>query len=383
MAGIEIRLDWSLIIIFWLIAVNLGAGLFPARHPDWSPALSWTMAVIAAVLFLLSVLAHELAHALVGRAYGVPVERITLFVFGGVAQITREPPSPRAELLMAAVGPLTSIVIGVAATVLGALMAGRIPEMAADPMAALRWLGPGTTLLLWLGPVNILLGVFNLVPGFPLDGGRVLRAILWGVTHSFVRATRLAAGLGRLFGGLLIAAGVAMMLGAHVPWLGSGLVQGLWLAFIGWFLSNAAAMSYRQVLTQESLAGVRVDQVMRPAPGPVPADLSVRVLVDQHLMQTDHQAFPVARGDELIGLVSVADVRVLPRERWESTAVEEIMTPAGELETARPDESTAEVLDRLRGRGVEQLPVVDAGRLTGMVRRIDIVRWLELHPTPA
>ena len=185
-SGIEVRVHWSLLFIFWLIVVNLGAGLFPARHPDWSAGMSWLMAGLAAVLFFLSILAHELSHALVGRATGIPVDGITLFIFGGVARMRGEPPSPRSELLMTIVGPLTSLGIGVIASIWGALLASPVVMDVGDPLKALQDVSPLATVMLWLGPINIMIGLFNLVPGFPLDGGRVLRAVLWAWTQGSV-----------------------------------------------------------------------------------------------------------------------------------------------------------------------------------------------------
>src|SRR5689334_420288 len=265
-AGVEVRVDWSLLIVFWLIVVNLGGGLFPAHHPDWSPALSWGVAVIAAVAFFLSILAHELSHALVGRANGVPVAGITLFIFGGMAHMRGEPGSPRAELAMTVVGPLTSLIIGGAASWWGAHLAASALIDATDPLRAFQDVGPLATVLLWLGPINIMLGLFNLIPAFPLDGGRVLRAALWAGTRDLTKATRWAAGIGQAFGMLLIFAGISMLLGIRVPWLGRGLIPGLWTAFIGWFLYRAAAASYSRVLISDLLDDVPVARLMRRDP---------------------------------------------------------------------------------------------------------------------
>ena len=218
--GVEVRLDWSLLVVFWLILVNLGGGLFSAHHPDWSPALRWGLAAIAAALFILSILAHELSHALVGRANGVQIAGITLFIFGGVAHMRGEPRSPRAELLMAAVGPLTSLLIGVVASLWGAYLAAPAVLDPADPLRAFQGVSPFATVLLWLGPINVMIGLFNLIPGFPLDGGRVLRAALWAGTRDLTKATRWAAMVGRAFGFLLIVAGVSMMFGVAIPFLG-------------------------------------------------------------------------------------------------------------------------------------------------------------------
>jgi Zn-dependent protease/CBS domain-containing protein len=382
-AGVEVRVDWSLLIVFWLIVVNLGGGLFPAHHPDWTPAMNWGVAAIAAVMFFLSILAHELSHALVGRANGVPVAGITLFIFGGVAHMRGEPHSPRAELLMTAVGPLTSLLIGAVAFWWGAHLAARafVNLDPGDPLRAFQDVGPFATVLLWLGPINIMLGLFNLVPAFPLDGGRVLRAALWAGTRDLAKATRWAAGIGQAFGMLLIFAGISMALGIPVPWLGRGLVPGLWTAFIGWFLYRAAAASYSRVLLTDLLADVPVSRLMRRDPVAVYPELSVSTVVDEYFMGSADRAFPVIEGDRLIGIVSLEDIRKVRREDWAQTRIGDVMTRAPRLIVATPDEMAATALEKLGQRDVQQLPVVDAnGALLGVVDRRDILRWLELQP---
>lgn len=244
--GIEIRLDVSVLLIGALVAMNLARGLLPAWHPDWSPWLVWFVAGVAALLLFASILAHELAHAFVGRRLGLPIGRITLFIFGGMAELEREPDRPKTELLTAAAGPLLSIALGFAGIFAGGLLARA--EVGTLDEESLHHLGPVTTLCLWLGPVNVMLGLFNLIPGFPLDGGRVLRAILWWKTKRFDQATLWAARGGQLFAGLLFVAGVTMMFGVRVPLLGSGIGQGLWLLLIGWFLNAAALNAYARAL---------------------------------------------------------------------------------------------------------------------------------------
>ena len=299
-AGVEVRLDWSVLVVAWLIVMSLGGVTFPARHPDWSPAFAWLLGGVAAVCFFLSILAHELSHAIVGRANGVEVSGITLFIFGGVAQARHEPRSPRAELLMTIVGPLTSLVIGGLALLGGRLLVGPLRYDASDPLQTLARISPLATLLFWLGPLNLMLGLFNLVPAFPLDGGRVLRALLWWTTKDFLRATRWAAGIGQAFGLLLVFLGVTMIFGNRIPLFGRGLVPGLWIAFIGWFLNNAAAASYRRVALRDLMEGVKVAHVMQPSPATVPPELPVSAL-----------------GDRIIGRGPGAG---LSRRRWRSPA---------------------------------------------------------------
>lgn len=378
-AGVEIFLDWSLLVIFLLVTFGLGGGMLPRWHPDWSGALIWGVAIVAAVLFLASVLVHELAHALVGRARGIEIRRITLFMFGGMAHLEREPRSWGSELLMAAVGPLTSLAIGLLFSVIGSALAGAAPMDPDDPEGTLSALSPAATLLLWLGPVNFMLGIFNLVPGFPLDGGRILRAILWGITGNLRRATRWASRAGQGVGLLLIAAGIAMIFGRRVPYLGAGLVSGVWIALIGWFLNNAAVRSYYALLARESLDDVPVSRVMRSSFIAVHPDLSLNTLVSDYFMTRDQRAFPVVEGGRLVGLVCLEDVRKLDRERWPAAAVRDVMTPYDKLARVTPGEATSDAMTELARLGVDQLPVVEDGEVRGMVRREDILKWLSIY----
>jgi Zn-dependent protease/CBS domain-containing protein len=376
--GITIYVDWSWLLIFLLVAANLATG-FAEVHPNWGLGLIWSVAIVAALLFFASVLAHELAHALVARAQDIPVRNITLFLFGGVSNIQQEPRSPRAEFLMAIVGPITSIVIGVICLlVAGAFV--RLPAgAAASPSSAFAALDPLSTLLLWLGPINILLGVFNLIPGFPLDGGRVLRAALWAATGSFRTATRWAARVGQAVAWLMILTGVAMIFGVKVPFFGSGFISGLWLAFIGWFLSSAAHQSEQQVVIHDMLEGVPTTRLMRSNVLAVPPTISVGELVYRYVMGTDEQAFPVLNGDRLLGLVTLEDIRKVPRENWDTTTARDIMTPADQLAVVRPEDDAATALDKLMERDLRQVPVIADGHLVGLVRLRDIMRWLQLQ----
>jgi Zn-dependent protease len=361
-----------------LVTVSLGAAAFPAWHPEWDALTTWTTATAAAVLFFASVLIHEMAHALVGRRFGIEVPSITLFVFGGMAQMREEPHAWRPELWMALAGPITSLLLGGAFILLGGLLSGPLPDTT-DAEAFVSSLSPLATLFFWLGPINVILGIFNLVPGFPLDGGRVLRAALWGATGDHVRATRWASNAGRAFAWLLIATGFAMALGVRVPFFGSGLGGGLWLALIGWFLNNAAVASYRQLLVRESLLDVPVARLMTTEQGSVASDLSVRRLVDEHLLRGDQRAFTVVDGGRLVGLVCLKDVHRLAREEWDRQSVGDIMTSAADVATVGPDDDGLAALNALNRRNVNQVPVVDSGRVIGIVRREDVLRWLAVY----
>jgi Zn-dependent protease/CBS domain-containing protein len=378
-AGIDVHLDWSLLIIFTLIVFSLGGGLFPAWHPEWSPAQSWMTAVAAAVLFFLSVLLHELSHAVVGRRHGIGVSRITLFVFGGMAQMENEPRQWRGEFWMAIVGPFTSLVIGVSCAMLAIYLAGTANFDPDNIEQTLAGLGMAPTLLLWLGQINILLALFNLVPGYPLDGGRVLRSVLWGLTGNLRQATRWASGGGQLFAWILIVSGVAMMLGIRVPVFGTGFVGGLWISLIGWFLHNAALVSYRQLLVKESLEDVPVTRLMQTRFSVVAPDLPVDRLVEEHFLHSDQRGFPVVAGDRLIGMVCMEDVRKLERRAWPFKLVRDIMTPAASLVVVSPNDDALRALSLLGEAKVNQIPVVANHQVRGLIRREDILKWLSLY----
>ena len=380
--GITVRVDWSWLFIFLLVTWSLSSS-FGQIHADWSGVLRWGTAAAAALLFFGSVLAHEFAHSLYARSKGVPVRSITLFLFGGVSNLEKEPSSPQHEFWMAILGPLTSLVIGIGLLVIVSLIVGPVPGGMQDPAQAISALGPIATLLAWLGSINIVLAVFNMVPGFPLDGGRVLRSILWALTDNFRKATRWASWMGQGIAWLMIATGLAMVFGVQIPFFGSGLISGLWLAFIGWFLNSASSQSYQQVVVRDILEDVPVARMMRKSPPTVAADASVNSLVYDHVMGTDERGFPVVDGDRLVGMVTLQDLREISRDRWEQTTVREIMTSVDDLTTLDPDGDAADALQALTRRDVRQLPVLDGAQLVGMLRRQDIVRWLQLHSDAA
>jgi Zn-dependent protease len=378
-AGIEIDIDWSWLLILALVTWNL-ATLFRAWHPDWDALPTVALALVAALLLFTSVVVHELAHALVAGTQSVPVRDITLFLFGGVSDIRREPPTPRAEFLIAIVGPLTSIVLGVVFLLFGGLGLDRVGTSLADPAQVYATIGPVTTLLLWLGPTNLLLGIFNLIPAFPLDGGRVLRAFLWWVTGNLRRATRWATLGTHLVSWALILAGIAMVVGVQLPLFGSGAISGVWLAFIGWFLHTAATRTYEEVVIRDLLVGVPVARLMRAGqPSAVAPDLNIADLVQERILGTEDRAFPVLEGERLVGLVCLDDVRGVARTAWSTTTVRQIMIPLDRLAVAYPEEESDEAFATLAERDVDQLPVVQGGRLVGLLRRRDIVRWLQLQ----
>jgi Zn-dependent protease/predicted transcriptional regulator len=381
--GIDVRIDWSWAFIFVLMTWNLAA-VFALWHPTWSPLEALVVAVAASLAFFLCILLHELAHSLAAQAYGTRVHSITLFLFGGVSDIEREPRSPGAEFITAIVGPLTSILLGVIFISLASAVTP-LPAAAGteEGRAALMRLGPFSTLLVWLGPINVVIGAFNLIPAFPLDGGRVLRAILWTMTGNLRRATRGAAAVGQVIGWLFIAAGIGMTFGLYVPFFGTGLVGGLWIAFIGWFIQAAATQATARLALDDALTGMTVAHLMQPDATAVPPALSVASLVQDYLVRGTDRALPVTRADELLGLVGISDVRRVPADAWSTTAVSDVMRRVNELSIATPDQMVAEAFAKMARLDVDQLPVVSEGRLVGMLRRRDVARWLELAWTPA
>ena len=376
--GIEIDIDWSWLLIFFLITWNLSSA-FSQVHNNWSIGLQWGIAALAALLFFASVLAHELAHSLVAQAQGVPVRNITLFLFGGVSNIQRDPKSPGNEFVMAILGPLTSVVIGVVLLFVARVTA-YVPQNAlANPgQIAPQW-GPVTTLLLWLGTINIIVGLFNLIPGFPLDGGRVLRAILWAIAGNLQRATRWAAWVGQLIAWIMIVLGISMMFGTVLPFFGTGFISGIWLVFIGWFLNNASSQSYQQIVIENILEGVPVSSMMRTDPPTVSSGQSISSLVHDHVMRSDDHAFPVLDDNRFVGLVTLDDIRGVARENWDTTTIQSIMKPAGELVTVGPDQDSAEALRMLGEHDVGQLPVLRDNQLLGLFRRRDVLRYIQFH----
>ena len=371
--GIEIRLDSSLMIIFSLIVYLLGSNVFPAWHPTWPARTTWLTAVVAGVLFFSSVLAHELAHALVSRRFGIAVRRITLFLFGGLAEMEEEPSEPRAELLIALAGPATSALLGLGFLLLGTVLAGAdfTTLLAEDREMALSSLSPMASLMLWLGPVNVVLAIFNMVPGFPLDGGRVLRALIWWITGDLRRATWVATEAGRLFGWFLVILGIMQAL-SGAP------LQGLWLVMIGWLLSNAASASYKQLIMRDLLKGITARDMMRTHFETVTAQTRVADFIDNYLLQSSQQLWPVLEDEQLIGLVTLQEVKGTPAQDRDSMTIGQVMrTDLGALSLA-PDADANRALLAVSTHS-SPLAIVEGNRVIGLLAQADTVKWLLLH----
>jgi Zn-dependent protease len=356
--GIDIYIHISWLIIVVLLTWSLAVGWFPVLYHGFSAITYWILGFIAAVLLFISVLLHELAHSVVARARGLPVKNITLFIFGGVSNIEKEPGSPGIEFQVAIVGPLTSLLIGALALALLYLLGQNTSALAA--------------ILFYLGFANILLGIFNLIPGFPLDGGRVLRSIVWKITGNLRRSTRIVTIVGQIIAYLFILVGIWLFFAVSF-------IDGLWFGFIGWFLLSSAQSANSEVMLQSVFRGVTVGEVMNTAPTTVPANISLQRLVDEYFLPLGLRSALVTQVDRLAGLITLSDIRHVPREEWGQTPVGLAMIPRERLHVVSPQQSLNDVLPLMAGRDVNQLPVVQDDRLVGVLSRDAIVRYLEIR----
>jgi Zn-dependent protease/predicted transcriptional regulator len=358
--GVQVGLHYSWLIIALLVTLSL-VGQFSAVNPSWGPGVIWTTAIITSLMFFSSLLLHELSHAAVARSQGLPVRSITLFALGGVAQIEKEAENAKTEFWMAIVGPIISIVIGaVCLSVAWSLGWSPINEPSAPPIAVLQW----------LGYINIALALFNMIPGFPLDGGRILRAIVWRITGDPARSMRIAATIGQFVGFVFIFWGI-------VRFFGGGNFGGLWITLIGWFLLEAARSSYAQVAVTESLRGVKVSDVMTNDWPVIDGGMNLQTLVDEHLLTTGQRCFVVEENGEVSGLVTPHEVKTIERPRWKSTTVAEVMRLLKDLHTVRPGTPVMKALEVMGREDLNQLPVVRNGHLEGIISRSHILRLLQ------
>ena len=355
--GITINLHWTWFIIFALITLSLSFG-FGAGNPLWARI---TIGVITSLLLFASVVAHELAHSLVAIKNGIPVKSITLFVLGGVARITREATHPATELVMAIAGPLSSLV-------LAGIFYGIWYQLWGDNRFDLD--NP----IFWLAWINLALALFNLVPGFPLDGGRVLRALLWWRMGNYKRATRIASLVGQGVAYLLIAGGIAIIFLTDLnPF------NGIWLAFIGWFLHTAATSSYRQVELREALHGFTAQAVMNTDYLTVPPNLSLMGLVQDYMLPTGRHYFVVVEEGRFRGIITSDNIKAVPQTHWAITPVSAVMTPADKVVSAYPEEEAFSIMEQMEEHGISQIPIVKEGRVIGIVVRENLLRFIRLR----
>lgn len=351
--GIPIYLHTSWFIIFLLITLSL-ATQFTSQHPGWTRGQHWILGIATSVLFFGSVIFHELSHSVVAKHYKIPVQSITLFVFGGLSRIARDPSNARQEFNVAIAGPLSSLFLGGCFWLISRYSVGNEMIHAAS---------------VWLWEINVGLALFNLVPGFPLDGGRVLRGIAWGVTGNFTRATRIASNAGKFFAYLMIGVGVWQALGGN--WVG-----GLWTAFIGWFLLSAAQESYAHVAVRNMLAGVRAEDIMTTDVPTVPRDMSLEEYV-QEVLRTGRRCHVVVAGEKPVGLITLAAARSVPRDEWTSHSVQAVMLPVDKIHWASPAEPALGVLQRMQSEDINQMPVISDNHIVGMISRDTILRVLQ------
>lgn len=355
--GIRVEVDLSWLLIFALVSWTLADRVFPEEYPDWSEGTAWGVGVVAALLLFGTVLLHELAHALVAKARGLEVPKITLFIFGGVSHLGRQPASAREEFFIAAAGPAASIVVAAAAIGIAIASSGRNEYV--EAVAS------------YLGFVNGILAAFNLLPGFPLDGGRVLRSLVWGRTRSFRRATEVASGVGVAFGYGLIFAGLGFMLFGY-------LINGIWFAFIGWFLMSAARAEGQGVFLESVLARLRARDVMSMDFAVVPPGMPLAQVVDEYMVSKGHRAVVVALGDQVEGILTVSDIRRVPRSEWPYVPARQVMTPKDRVITVDGSTPAIRVLMLVGQNRLNQVPVLENGRMVGLITRRELLDRVEL-----
>jgi Zn-dependent protease/CBS domain-containing protein len=355
--GIPISVHASWLLVFALVASSLAAGYFPARDPEWGAPTRWVLGALTSLAFFASVLVHELGHSRVALRNGLPIRGITLFVFGGVAQIGREPGSPGAEFRIAIAGPLTSLA-------LAALFGG---------VGAVSWNAPLVSVpAFWLARINLAVALFNLLPGSPLDGGRVLRAAVWAWTGSFDRANRAASRAGEVLALALIGFGTFRAIGGDFA-------GGIWMALIGWFLHSAVLAGRAQTALSDLLRDATVGQAMARDCPSIASGLTLERLVHEEVLGAGRRCFVVAEDGKLRGLLTLHEVKGVPRDRWDRVTVDEVMQPAQALATVGPEENLLKALEQMDDANVAQLPVVDDGQWLGMLDRERIVHYMRVR----
>jgi Zn-dependent protease len=352
--GIPIGLDYSWFLIFGLLTWSLATGYYPAEFKGWPAAEYWIVGAMTAILMFACVVLHELGHSVVALRYRVPVRSITLFLFGGVAQIAAEPPSALAEFLIAIAGPIVSFLLALAFAGLQTVAAGAAPVFA---------------LAKYLSFINGMLALFNLIPGFPLDGGRIFRAIVWAFTQNFRSATLIAANVGRFIAFLFIASGVWLVFSGH-------LANGIWIIFIGWFLDTAATAQVQQQMVQGLLVGHKVSEAMSHEYAAIPPEMSVQQVVDEFVLGAGRRSFVIAHNGDVDGLLTLHSIKQIPRTKWPATTAAQAMIPLERLHTIPPDAEVWTALEKMDRDGVNQLPVVSGRSLVGLLTRESIISYL-------
>jgi Zn-dependent protease/CBS domain-containing protein len=355
--GIPIRVHFSWLLVFGLVTWSLAAGYFPHDYPGWAARSYWAVGATTALIFFVSILVHELGHSWVALRNGIPIRGITLFVFGGVAQIAREPGTPGVELRVAIAGPLTSFVL--AGLFAGSwLLVRDIPILAAPAI--------------WLTRINFMVAAFNLIPGFPLDGGRLLRAVVWRWTGSLRRASEAASFIGQLVAFGFIGWGILTVLGGDV-------IGGIWITFIGWFLQNAAAASQTEATLREMLRDVTVGQAMTRDCRRVERGARLDRVVHEEVLSAGGRCFVVTEAGRLVGLLTLHEIKAIPKDRWAVVTVSEVMTPADKVTAVDPKTDLLGALEKMDDANVAQMPVIESGELLGMIGREQVLHYVRVR----
>lgn len=352
--GIPVRVDYSWFLVLILFTWTFATGYFPAEFKNWSTVEYWIVGAITALVLFVSVLLHELGHSLVAERFKLPVRNITLFIFGGVSQISAEPTSALSEFWITITGPVISLILAGIFALLTLITSGFAPLWA---------------IVKYLAYINFILAVFNLIPGFPLDGGGVLMSIIWGATHNRHRALLIASTVGSIVAYLFIIYGVFELFTGN-------LFNGLWIAFIGWFLISASRGQVRQEQLKGLLSGHKVSEVMSMGYTIIQSDTTVQALVDDHILGGSRRSFIVEKGEEVVGLLTLHHLREVPREKWATTMVSQLMIPTSQWKQIRPDTELWEAIEEMDRDGVNQLPVMTDGKIEGMLTREDVVSFL-------
>lgn len=357
--GFEVKIDLSWLVLAVLITWSLAKGVFPAFYDGLSAATYWWMGAFGALGLFLSIILHELAHALVARKYGIPMHGITLFIFGGVAQMTEEPPSAKSEFMMAIAGPIASVLIGLGLYGIAAASQGVIFSR------------PIFGIISYLAFINIILAAFNMVPAFPLDGGRVLRSILWNWKNNLRWATRISSAIGSGFGILLIVLGI-------FTFISGNFIGGLWWFLIGLFLRNASQMSYQQLLLRKSLEGERIGRFMERKPVTVSSSMPLQDLVENYIYKFQYKMFPVVEQEKLLGCVTTKQIKDIPKEEWEQRTVGEVAKDCSTDNSISPLADAVNALATMKRTGNSRLMVVENSHLVGVVALKDMLNYLAL-----
>ena len=358
--GIKIEINISWLAAFLLISATLATGFFPARYPDWGQDIYWILGSSVAILMLLSIISHELSHSLVANRLGVGVKRITLFIFGGIADLEKEPDSPKKEFLVAIAGPMMSLVLVVVFRAIG---------VGADYLKLPEYFSVD---FLYLSSINLVLAVFNMFPAFPLDGGRVLRAAIWHFTGNLHKATRIASTIGQWFGYFLMFIGLTNMFYGN-------LINGLWILFIGYFVVQASQSSYQNTIVSDIFSRTMVGEFMTREVVAIDRSVSVSDAVDEYFFRYKYNVFPVMDEDDVIGIITIDNVKRIPKEEWGVTTVGAIATELGDVLRVSPDETVSNVISKIFSNNIGRVLVMEEGSLVGIVSRTDIMNHLRIY----